>query len=442
MKRLLVTVIALFLVLGLSGCQIAPADITDLVKPPKLAGEQQSIQLALEKSIGSKYTLKYPIRGKYRSAFILKDLDGDGIDEAIVMYSLQGTNTGTRIMIMKRLAGEWAKSAEISGDGNEIERISFGAYGGNGIQYLTVGWTEFTSTEFKVNIYQFTGSGCVKMYSGVYTDMSVLDMNGDHNDDLLLLKIDSVGKTSEARLVSMKDGRLREVARAPLDSNVSSYAGIYQVGFKNGAVGVYIDGYKPPHAMVTELLYYENGNFAAPFYDYTPGAVFKTLRNVVVNCRDINDDSIVEIPFVTEMPGYANAKEYSSKIWQINWCDYDNVTKMFQPVETCIWNFSCGYYFIPPKSWETDDTVQSDSSGKIWTFREWSAGKDFEGRILFEVTAFSQQKWDSMKDRSAYTKAFENGGYVFAVKMGAILHGADSLYLSSGEVLKRLKPFS
>ena len=53
------------------------------MKPPKATGERQEIYSVLEEKANYQLTLRYPKAGEYRSAIVMKDVTGDGNDEAI-----------------------------------------------------------------------------------------------------------------------------------------------------------------------------------------------------------------------------------------------------------------------------------------------------------------------------------------------------------------------
>ena len=70
---------------ALTGCSFG-ASIDTLMSPPKLSMEQEQIYSALTAAVGNNISLKYPKSGKYLSAFIIEDIDGDGGNEALVFY--------------------------------------------------------------------------------------------------------------------------------------------------------------------------------------------------------------------------------------------------------------------------------------------------------------------------------------------------------------------
>ncbi len=74
---------------SLSSCSFG-SNIDNLMTPPKLSVEQEQIYKALTEGNNTSISLKYPKSGKYLSAFIIEDLDGDGGSEAIVLYEHNG----------------------------------------------------------------------------------------------------------------------------------------------------------------------------------------------------------------------------------------------------------------------------------------------------------------------------------------------------------------
>lgn len=426
----------------LPGCALAPTDITDLMRPPKLTGSQQAIENALEANFGNKYLLKYPLTGKYRTPFILHDIDGDGSNEAFVLYTPESDNAGTHIMVLKNSSGKWQKECDISGDGNEVSRIEFGDYDGSGRQYLTVGWTFFNSTDLGLTIYGISKGASKKLYTDTYTDMDVLDMNGDKKDDLLLLNLDTGSKTSQARMISYSsaDGKLRQVAQAPLDSTVNSYAGLSESRLLNGSSGVYIDGYKGAHSMVTELVYWKDGGLVTPFYNKMTGTASSTLRDVPITCDDIDGDNYIEIPMLVELPGYED-KDYKDKIYLVRWNSF-TADGTLKPKLSCIMNFSQGYFLEIPKAWEKTVTVQSTAGGKIWDFREYVKGSPFSGRLLFELATYSQSEWSSRENKNGFTKVLEDSNSVYAVRLGNKAGASDALYMSQADIAARLKLYT
>ena len=126
-------------------------DVETLLRPPHPTGEQKKIQQALEKYINSEkkgktpdvdfgYVLKYPKSGDYRSAFVLKDLDSDGVEEAIVFYGQSGERSNVYLNLLKKTDEGWQSIYDVEGVSPDIDRIQFGDMNADGISEIFTGW--------------------------------------------------------------------------------------------------------------------------------------------------------------------------------------------------------------------------------------------------------------------------------------------------------------
>lgn len=72
------------------------------MRPPRPTGDKAEIQNIIEEKAGSGFTFVYPQSGDYRSAVTMQDLDNDGSDEVIALFSSGGENTKLNLMIMTK----------------------------------------------------------------------------------------------------------------------------------------------------------------------------------------------------------------------------------------------------------------------------------------------------------------------------------------------------
>lgn len=439
-KPVLAIISAVLLAALISGCAVIPADISELESPPKLTGEQQAIEKALEAKAGNKFTLKYPLDGDYRSAFIMKDLDHDGTPEAIAFYSPQG-GAGPHIAFFAKTRGKWNEISDIGSDGSEINNVAFGDFDGNGNDDIAVGWRSFNSTDLTLMVYSRNDkskNGFTKTNLGSFTKLKTLDMDQDGNPDILLLKLDSDEKNAAARLISYRHGKLAEVAKAPLDSTVTSYAGVYVTKLNAKTNGVYVDGYKSSHNMITELVYYKDGKLITPFYDSAQHIVSRTLRSVTYQCTDINGDGIIEIPMPTSLP-YESQNKKDSKNWLVNWSVFDG-SKGLTPKLSCVMNYAENYYFTYPEKWNNSVTVKKVSDSD-WEFCEWNYDKGTYGPELFAIEVYSGDDWGVMPNKSSFNMLTEKSGIVYAAELPEQRTNS-KLSLSLAEIKKNFNLFN
>ena len=440
MKKL-IKILIIFFILTLTSCNVATGDITNLMSPPKLTVEQQAIIATLNSNAvgGKNPTLKYPLGGDYRSSFILHNLDGSSEEEALAFYRPENEKAGTHVMILKKISGKWKKTADISGDGSEVDRIDFGDFDGNGSDEIAIGWTLFTGTDLGLGVYSSNGSKFNKINTG-FTTMKTVDMDGDGKKDILLIKLDTAAKNATASLISYKDGRLSEIAHAPLDSTVSTYAGIYATKADNRNV-VLIDGYKGAHLMVTELVDFKNGLLLTPFDDVNKKIVTATQRDVNIACSDIDNDGIIEVPSAVELPGYANINEteYDKKLWLVSWNTVANDTLIHK--FSCVINNAAGYYFTYPDKWEQKVTVDRTLGDNDWSFRVWDSSLKKMGNVIFNIYGYSKSEWDKIQIKTPKNlfELDENNGMVYVVQFTDKQVNTEPYNLDISEIRKCFK---
>ena len=117
----------------LGGCASTGFDNSDILRPPRTTGDKAQIQELIEENAGGDYTLKYPKDGSYRSAIINEDLDGDGIDEAIVFYKPSTDDEATHLLFMKELGGEWKDIGDYTSTSAEVKKVEIGDITGDGV---------------------------------------------------------------------------------------------------------------------------------------------------------------------------------------------------------------------------------------------------------------------------------------------------------------------
>ena len=99
-KRLLAGALAALCMTPLGGCGVLFSDDTEaLMRPPRPTGDKTGIHEVIEKAAGEGFTFKYPASGDVRSAIVMQDITGDGVEEAIAFYQkAEASSTGVNIM--------------------------------------------------------------------------------------------------------------------------------------------------------------------------------------------------------------------------------------------------------------------------------------------------------------------------------------------------------
>lgn len=424
---------ALLLSVLLSGCSFVGLDAETLMQPPKPTGEKADIHALLESKTGGKMTLKYPRSGDYRSAIITHDICGDKGEEAIAIFQKGDEASGTDIMFMQKVDGKWTDIGFFSNPASQVDKVCFGDLNGDGKDDVVVGWGSSLNSTSSICAYYYGGGKMneIKLdkLAQNYTEMAVMDFNGDGKSEIFTANVSTGEKQAAgtladdqsafARLYSLHDGAFEIIGSCRLDSSVSKYASV-QAGLINEKQnGIVLDGIRSANQMVTELIYWDakTKTLKSPFYDPKTQNINLTQRSTQVVSKDINGDKIIEIPFVTLLPGYGGVATEDAA-YVTNWKRYDTTNNALVPVMSMVLNYADGYWFLVPDLWHDRITTKTDTATRTTTFFAWNTSKkDLKGSLgvpLLKIQVFAKKEWDSGTGTAGFFKLMETDNLVFA----------------------------
>jgi len=433
--KLKAVAMALVLALTLSGCSFVGLDAQTLMHPPKPTGEKADIHALLESKTDGKMTLKYPRSGDYRSAIITHDMCGDKNDEAMAIYQKGDETSGTNIMFMKK-DGKWVDMGSFSNPSAQVDKVCFGDLDGDGKDEVVVGWGSSLNNTSTICVYYYKNGKMNELQlEQAYTELAVMDFDGDGRDEIFTANVSVGDQPALARLFRVKDAAVEVMGSCRMDSGVTKYASV-QAGLINEKQnGIVLDGVKNADSLVTELLYWNKKSkvLESPFYDAKTQTANYTMRNTSVVSKDINGDKIIEVPIVSLMPGHSGEKT-DDTAYITNWHRYDTQTNTFVRVMSMVLNYSDGYWFLMPDMWRGKVTTKMDTATRTITFYEWkAAGKNLgtAGAALLKIQVFSQKEWDSGTGTAGFYKLLDSDNAVFAASSPS---PDNALSLSIGDV--------
>lgn len=429
-----VIIVSLIALLGFLFITTYFQPVDSLIRPPKVEGENLSIQLAFERSVGGDYVLKQPLSGKYRSAYIFADLTGDNDDEVVVFYSKRSELGIVHMNVLDKMNGEWTSVADFQSDYNDIQEINFADLNGDLTKEVIVGWTLLGESYARLlTVYQFKGDDDVivsPIFSDYYSMFSVSDINSDGNDDIISVKQTTSGVVAgyAAALLTYSNGRMEIGGAFALDTSLSSVAAInFDSDMLNDSRRIYVDGYKIDGGMVTECFSWKNADKTFEKYNVAGSSIASiSSRTASVLSSDINGDGIIEVPSEEFLPNISDDNTTNiGNLGQslINWV---RITEdKAEIVDRHIIMSQYGYRFRFSEKWLGNVSVSNDPQKRILTF--WSV-ENSDGRIvkskkLFSVMTITEIDLDTigefsfttysqlmqLKDKLYYSRIYDAG---------------------------------
>lgn len=331
-KRLC-TAAALVGVLLASGCSGANAE--NLLTAPKLTQEQSEIYQALINSSGSSIKLKYPRGGEFRSAFVLQNIDDEPGDEAMVFYeskSVQSGESALRLKVLDKYDGQWEAVYDLACVGSEVDSISFASLGAGKTTEMIVCYSMLNQTEKSLSVLNYSSGVVSELYTGSYSIMEVIDLNGDGEQELVSVIPDKTSQTASAAMFTKTEDGFRKLGEAPLTVPAAEYVSVTkgQLNDKT-ATALFLDYSRGSGQYGTDVIYCRSGRLVSPHNsgtlpDGTPYNLISRFTNdymTDIRSMDIDGDGYLEIPSMTPLPGYETLQR-SEQLCAVEWYTVKN----------------------------------------------------------------------------------------------------------------------
>lgn len=325
MKKLLIILVVCLL---LSGCS-ETVSMENLLMPPKMSAEQNEIYRELINSAGQDVKLKYPKSGEYRSAFVVRDIDNDPGNEAMVFYESKNVQSGEsalRLKFLDQSGGKWQAVYDLACPGSEVENISFVNMSASNRIDILICYTMLGKTEKVFSVLNYADKIPVELYSAPYSILEVTDLNADGEDELIVVNTDKANQTASVSMLKNTDEGFKRLSETELNGYgfPSEFLRVTKGKIDEKTDGIFLDysiGKSNGLGMSsTSVLFCYGNNLGCiamdPRYtnDYTP-EIYST---------DIDGDGIIEIPTITRpLPGYETLAS-EEMIYAVRWVEVEN----------------------------------------------------------------------------------------------------------------------
>ncbi len=349
MKKTISLLLTFAAITAVSGCAVS---VESLLTPPKLDEEQSAIYNALRLSKGGDVHLKYPVSGQYRSAFVIKDIDDEPTDEAIVFYEASNVTDGgssLRLNFLDMQDGQWVSVYDFAALGNEIQRVRFSDLG-NSKTSVIVTYAVQNSSDMATSIFKYEDNTPTEVYKNRHAYMQLMDINEDGTDEVFLININRTESVANAYLLGWNESGFSELSAVPINGDFTECRNIVSgIAEETGKNGLFINYSLPDGSLGTEALICDGRSFHPSSPAVSQFSHHVNTYTPAIYANDIDNDGVIEFSATSPFPGYEGLT-YPEQVNMTSWYQLsENGTKVNQEYFSYVSVRKDYVLFMPPR---------------------------------------------------------------------------------------------
>ncbi len=369
-----------------------------LLAPPLFYDEYEGLVELFRSQTGANVSLCAPYDGEYRSAIIVEDFDGDSDDEAMIFYRDASGDPVAKARCYESSDGDWTQAGDFTGHGNQVESVTVRDMNGDGVSEIIVLWSvSGVSVGKSISVYHTPGDNVrFKEISNEACSVSMIeDIDGDSHDDVFLITQNSNAPIPQrsARLLSFSGSTAVLKGEVRVDANISNYVAVKTEKSENGNFRIYVDALKGERQMITELIYWdiEKGRLIAPLFDESTMSTMLTHRNDPILSADINGDGVLDVPSQVEIfsSGENEMTIDPNHLYITSWLNFFDDGN--EAVINALVNYDNGYMLVLDSRERFGLSVQNIAEGNRWIVKEKNA-ETAEETELYSITRVSTEQ--------------------------------------------------
>ena len=411
-KRAGLALLAAALTLLLSGCFVKTVD--ELYTLPRHSDEYDRLELVIEQLLNSQNaSYAAPVSGVNQQSVQLADLDGDGLEEAIAFLKTAGDKP-LKTCIFSRADGDYRLMDVIEGDGTSFASVEYAQLTDRPGAELVIGRQLSTDVLQSLSAYSYADGHVAELMSANYSQYRTVDLDGDGQKDIFILRFDTEQPHGIAELYRWKDGQLEREPEAYLTDGASAVKRILTGSLTAEAQAVFVSSAYEENALVTDVFAFQDGTFRNLTAREAESTV-STVRSYYVYASDIDGDGLIELPQILPLPAAEGSEENDSAI---SWYNLD-LDGHSLPKLTTYHSFSGGWFLKLPDTWQNQFCITrgTETDGvRGCEFSQWKNGRRAD--LIFTIYAFSGEDRNEAASADGRFPLAEKGDITYAAKLG------------------------
>ena len=294
LRRILAVVITTALIL--SGCTSLSLDESDILSLPKASGSRAEIQKLIEKDAKGTFRLIYPTSGSYKNGIIQHDVDNDGTEDAIALFT--DDNDAPKMLVAANVNNAYQLVGSIPLDSANIKELRFADIDADAKDEVVICFDAGSSSAV-IEAYSVEEEITKAKAAEGFHDYVIGDFDGNSSQDILITEFSD--NSAKARLMVYSDGSYHEESSCDVDPNVSSFINLRYDTICEDIFGAVADGKLKSGEYSTQLLYYDTAAHLLVNPLYMNESYRESMRTNAVASTDIDSDGVIEVPLCFAM---------------------------------------------------------------------------------------------------------------------------------------------
>lgn len=322
-----------------SGCAMRTVD--QMYCLPRRSEEYSNLQSVMDREMSY---LEYcaPLTGENQQTVQTADLDGDGISEYLLFAKGSG-DSPLRILIFRREEDGFALSQTLQSVGTAFDQVEYVEMDDRPGYELVVGRQVSNQVLRSVSVYSFAGGTGEQLVTTNYTKFLTCDITSDDLSELVVFRPGQQDTDNGvAELYAFRGGTAQRSTEVLMSGPADRLKRIKTGKLEGGTPAVFAASAVEENAILTDVYAMVKGRFTNVTLSKDSGTSVQTMRSYYVYADDIDEDGVVELPYLERMRSPMSEKS-PEKQYLIRWYamrpDGSEVDKMFT-----YHNFTDGWY--------------------------------------------------------------------------------------------------
>lgn len=389
MKRYLKQILfILSAALLLSGCTMRT--VGQMYKLPRRSEDYNNLQSAINSAMsGLEYSA--PPAGENRQTVHIADLDGDEDPEYLV-FAKGNAELPLRILIFNEVNETFVHIDTIESNGTAFDQVEYVQMDGQGGVEIIFGSQLSDQVLRCVSVYTFVDGQTQQMMSANYTKFLTEDLDMDGLYELFLLRPgQSDTDNGIAELYQVEKGVMERSNEVNMSAPADKLKRILVGKLHDEKMAVYVASTAGETALITDVYAIVEDRLSNVSLSNESGTSVKTMRNYYVYADDIDNDGVVELPFLIGMfsrSGEPSGDRQELIRWYAMRSDGEQIDKLYT-----YHNFVGGWYL------ELDSDIASrivvKQRGNTYDFYLWDEQYQYEQPVM-SIYALSGQNREEL----------------------------------------------